>query len=387
MSEQMEQDEVTTSARDERTTLEREYASLRDRRPVRMLIVTLMLIAGLLVFALVTFIVLSNTPIFTITSIDTQDTEHLTKENIAKLASVEEGTTLLTIDEGVIEENLKRNPWVGSVQFVREFPDRLKITVTERRVDCLVKMSTGSVCWCLGDDKVWIEPINLTVNEGQAAEEVALTIAQDLGALLIIDVPTSMSPVAGDTASDEVLKAIWSYREQFSKNFNEQIVRFSAASTESISCTLSNGVQVSLGSPINIDVKESLIKEILTKHPNQVTYINVRVPTQPSYRKLDSEAVVEGSGVVVGSAAQQDEAEATPTDSADTGQTGDGTQDTSTGEGEATGEYTDDGSGQNYDYDGYQDQWTDDSYTDDTSGLILGDDGVYYTYEQYYGLD
>lgn len=389
MSEEFEQAEATKPEGNDQAShgldfasLGRDFASLRDRRPVRMLIVTLILIAGLLVFALVTFIVLSNTPIFTITSIDTQDTEHLTKENIAKLASVEEGTTLLTIDEGVIEENLKRNPWVGSVQFVREFPDRLKITVTERQVDSLVKMSTGSVAWCLGYDKVWIEPINLPVASGQAAEEVALTIAHDMSALLIIDVPASMSPVAGTVAADEVLKAIWSYREQFSKDFNDQIVRFSAASVESIACTLSNGVEISLGSPSSIDVKESLVREILSKHPNQVTYINVRVPTQPSYRKLDSDAVVEGSGVKVEDVTSQDEIADTPPEAVE-GDQAEGaapaTPDGSYQEGDGSGAYTDDGSG--------QDQWTDDSYTQDTSNLILGDDGIYYTYEQYYGLD
>ncbi len=381
MSTHEEQDENKKATPRKRAPLKRDGVSSRDHRPIRMLIVTLMLIAGLLVLALVGFIILSNTPAFTIASIDAEDTEHLDKESIAKLASVEEGTTLLTIDEAVIEENLKRNPWVGSVQFVREFPDRLKIIVTERRVDCVVKMSTGSVCWCLGDDNIWIEPINLTMADGQSADDVSLALAQERGALLITDVPASMSPTAGEAATDEVLKAIASYRDEFSDSFNKQIVRFSAASTESIACTLSNGVEVSLGSPSDVSIKEALVKEILAKYPNQVTYINVRVVSQPSYRKIGSEAVVEGSGVLVEPIAQQDEKETTvDTSSSDT--SAETNQNDAAGDGSVEGEGSTDETS-----DSPQDQGYDESYTEDTSDLILGDDGTYYTYEQYWGLE
>lgn len=346
----------------------------RDRRPIRALIVTLVLLAILLVIALVGFIVLANTPAFTISSIDAQDTEHLTAENIAKLASIEEGTTLLTIDERVVTENLQRNPWVGSVTFVREFPDRLKIEVTERRVDCLVKMSTGSVCWCLGDDNVWIEPINLTVLDGQSAEDVSLSLAQDMGAILINDVPTSMSPSAGSAANDEVLKAISLYREQFSDTLSSQIVKFSAASVESLSCTLSSGVEVSLGAPTNIELKETVLLQILEQHPNQITYVNVRVPSQPSYRKLGVDAVAPGTGVTVdlgsttGAPGAQDatgDAAAGEDDPLAEGGSAEGTA-MPTGDGTTSAEGAE---------------------GTDTSELILGGDGNYYTYEEYWGIE
>lgn len=332
------------------------------RESISRIILALVVLAVALVAALVGYIVLSSTPAFTITSIDAVDTEHLSRENIAKLANVEEGTTLLTLDEEAITANLKRNPWVGSVTFVREFPDRLKIEVTERKVDLLVKMNMGSVCWCLGDDNVWIEPVNLTVQDGQSADDVALSLAQSMGALLVIDVPTSVSPEAGAAATDEVLKAVASYRDQFSDDFHAQIMRFSCPSVESISCTLRSGVEVSLGAPSSISVKESVISEILEKHPNQVTYINVRVPSQPSYRKLGTEAVDVGTGIIADLDVSYEEPAAVPDESGDSAeqqQEGDVSQ-----EGEATS-----AEGQ------------------DNSEMILGEDGNYYTYEQYWGLE
>lgn len=369
-------DDTRQARRSERLSYERDARPSRDGRPMRVVIITLVLIAALLVVALVGFIVLSSTPAFTITSIDAEDTEHLTAENIAKLANVEEGTTLLNIDEGAITENLKRNPWVGSVTFVREFPDRLKIVIEERVVDCVVKMSTGSVCWCLGNDSIWIEPINLTVKDGQSADDVALALARDMGSLLITDVPTSMSPSAGETASDEVLVAVAAYREQFSEEFGAQIIKFSAASVESIACTLENGVEISLGAPTDIDIKEAVITELLAKHPNQITYINVRVPSQPSYRKLGVESVTGGSGVTVDELT--DETGATATQQPTDGQADAAAGQTPSGDGQTT---------DNAQQEGGTGQMADGSQVGDTSDLILGEDGYYYTYEQYYGLD
>ena len=350
-------------------------APSHGNRLIRVIIILLVVAAVLLVAALVAYIVLSSTSAFTIRDVKAKPTEHLTAENIGKLASIDSETTLLDLDEDAITENLRRNPWVSEVSYVREFPDKLTILVTERKVDAIVKMSTGSVCWCLGDDNVWIEPINLTVAEGQSADEASLTLAQKMGVLLIIDVPTSISPTAGKDTDDDVIQAVQQYRAEFSPDFASQIVCFSASSVESVSCTLSNGVEVSLGVPSNIDVKEQVIKEILAKHPNQITYINVRVPSQPTYRRLGVESVTEGSGIQADEGAlatsdgQQQGAE--PTDSQNQQQ--DGTA-------------TDGQQGQDGSTDGQTQSGDGTTQTQDNSELILGDDGNYYTYEEYWGI-
>ena len=387
-----------------RGSLSRSAHDTRGRGPIRTIIITLVLLAALLAAALVGFIVLSNMPVFTITSIDTADTEHLTKENIAKLADVPEGTTLLTIDEVAVSENLMRNPWGKEVSFAREFPDKLQISVTERVVGCLVKMSTGSVCWLLGDDNVWIEPVNLTVKDGQSADDAALALAQEMGAVLVTDVPMSMSPTAGSAAADDELKAVSAYQEQFSEAFAAQIVRFSAAGPESISCTLKSGVEVSLGMPTNIDLKEEVITSILERHPSQITYINVRVPSQPSYRRLGVETVTDGTGIELDGVAGTD-VQQTGTDSQD-GQNGQGSQGTpgtsqtqegtdaaaTDAEGQPTsGDAAAQGENSSQPEDGWsegQDSWSesDGSEGQDTSEMILGEDGIWYTYEDYWGL-
>lgn len=263
---------------------------------VRHAIIAAIVIAATLMVGLLGFLVLSYTPLFTIKEIDAQATEHVSAENIAKFAQVKEGTTLLNLDEDQIRQNLQKNPWVGDVSFEREFPDRLKIVVSERQVDCVVIMNTGNVAWCLDKDNVWIEPLSLSPAENGSITDAAFQKARELGALLISEVPASVSPVAGSYASDDTLRAVKSYRDQFSERLSSQIVSYSAASLDSISCTLESGVEISLGAASSIDAKEAVINQILAQYSGKITYINVRVPSKPSYRMVGSDYVQQGSG-------------------------------------------------------------------------------------------
>jgi cell division protein FtsQ len=265
----------------------------RRKVPVRGIVTGILIAVAALA---VVYLVLRQTSLFTITSIDTTATEHLSAESIAEFAQVPEGTTLLNVDTKAIEENVKRNPWVASVDVIREFPDKLKIVVHEREVGYVVLMSSGDLVWNVGTDGVWIEPNTLTVPEGQSAADVAFAQASQTGAKLITDVPRTVSPEAGKEVTDDCITAVFEYEDGFSADFAKQIVRYSASSPQAISCTLESGVTISLGEPEDISTKESIIKEILEENPDQVTYINVRVVTDPSFRKVESDSVTAGSG-------------------------------------------------------------------------------------------
>ena len=69
-------------------------------------------------------------------------------------------------------------------------------------------------------------------------------------------------------------------------------------SPESVSCTLKSGVEVLLGSPTEIETKEMIVTRYLEAHPGTITYLNVRVVTNPAVRLIDSENVQPGTGVL-----------------------------------------------------------------------------------------
>jgi len=280
------------SARDARERRER-----HNRAPVGRVVARVLIVVGVLAAAaLIAYAVLRNSPTFAITSIETEATEHVSVSDIQNLVNVESGTTLLNVDTSAITASLEKNPWIASVSYVRDFPGTLKITVTERKVYALVTMSSSSVAWYLGEGNVWMEPVKIATTANQSVEDAALAQATSEGELLITGVPATVQPVVGAGANDAVLDAVATYRSSFSSDFASQIVSFSAASVESISCVLSSGVEVSLGSPTNISSKETVVTGLLDKYPGELTYINVRVPSNPSYRRITSDTVQAGSG-------------------------------------------------------------------------------------------
>lgn len=270
---------------------ERKQNSASLPRPLKVVVG----VGAVALLALLALFVLSFTPAFSVTSIEADATEHLTSDTIGKLANVSEGTTLLNVDVDAIEANLKKNPWVGDVSVTREFPDRVRVVVTERKVGAVVLMSSGNIAWYLGDDGAWIEPFNIGSSTSASGSDAALARATELGCLLITNVPSTVSPVAGSASSDACILAVLQYQSEFSSDLSSQVVSYSAASAESVACSLSSGVQISLGSPSSISSKEAVIDQILATYPGQITYINVRVPSKPTYRKVGTDQVASGA--------------------------------------------------------------------------------------------
>lgn len=278
-------------------------------------------VVGVALVAIVAFVVLRSSSAFSISNVVCEPTTHVSEADIQNLLEVPDGATLLNFDGDAIEASLRKDPWVGSVSFERQFPDTLRVVIHEQQTDALVVMNAGSIAWYLGTSGSWIQPTKVSVGQNQSVNDAALAKATSEGVLLITDVPSSVSPKSGADATDEVFSAVQAFRDGFSDDFSAQVVSYSAPSADNVSCTLASGVEISLGSASQISTKESIVKEILAAHPGKVTFINVRVPstTGTSYRSIDSDDVEAGTGVASSSsasssAASDDAATATAAD-------------------------------------------------------------------------
>ena len=267
------------------------------RKGPRIALIAMIALVVLVVAGAIGVFALSFTDAFAVKNIEAQPTEHLDVDSIRRLSGVDEHTTLLNVDGHEIETRLKKNPWVASAKVSREFPETLRIEITERRVGAVVLLGNGNTAWNLGEDSVWIEPAKIDIPEGETATGAALAHARSIGALLIYDVPATTSPKACEHAGESTVSAVSTYMNEFSPEFSAQIVSFSANTEQSISCTLASGVTISLGEPTDVAAKERVITEILEQYPDQVTYINVRVPSRPSFRRVGTDSVQPGSGV------------------------------------------------------------------------------------------
>ena len=300
----------------------------------------LIAMVAVIVVAAIGLFVLSNTPFFTITAIDAVASEHLDEGAIARLAAVPEGTTLFNYDADAIEANLMKNPWVAAVHISREFPDKIRIEVVERSVSAVVLMGSGDIAWYLGSGNVWIEPAELGATGDKSSRDVALGIAQEHGCILITDVPSTVTPQAGKTAEESEITVVNDYLEGFSQDFSSQIVSFSVPSAESCSCILASGVEVSLGASTEIAAKEAVIQQLLQSYEGQLTFINVRVPSRPSVRKIDSDSVQPGTGITTSDDPYAD-SESDSDETADVDSEGGG-EDSADAASDAEGDYSED---------------------------------------------
>ena len=265
----------------------------------RKAVLGLVAVGVLAVVALVVVAVLSRMPVFVITGIDATASEHVSVDTIAKLAAIEDGTTLLSVDTSAVERSVRQNPWVKDVSVRRKFPDTLGITVEERKVGALVVLGSGSSVWALGDDGVWIEPVQVDSSGSDDVTASALAKAQELGCILITNVPSSVDPAQGAQATDDTVRAVLAYQDQLPPDISSKAQVYYAASTGSTSVVLSDGLEISLGQPTDINAKAQALTEILNTYAGQLTYVNVRVPSKPSYRKVSGDAVLAGDAASV----------------------------------------------------------------------------------------
>lgn len=115
--------------------------------------------------------------------------------------------------------------------------------------------------------------------------QAALAIARRDKAILFIDIPADVSPASGSEITSDVVLAGLKYADGFSKDFLDQIEDLSLESVEAISANLTSGIEVSLGSPENIALKERVVTELIDQVEG-ITYINVRDPQSPTYRSI-----------------------------------------------------------------------------------------------------
>ena len=286
--------------------------------------------AALALVSLIVLLVLAQLPVFVITGINATASEHVSESQIAKLASVEEGTTLLNVDTSQITEKVSKNPWVKRVIIKREFPDTLGVSVEERSVAALVVIGGGTSVWALGDDGVWIEPVQLDTSSGEDVVQLALARAQEMGCLLIANVPATVNPAQGAPSTDDPILDVLTYQSQLPDSISSEAQVFYAASSGSISVVLKSGLEVSLGAANDVSAKAQALSEIMANYGDQLTYVNVRVPSKPSYRKVADGTSLGGAAKVV--------ADNAATAAAATAQTADASTGESEGDDEDDGE-------------------------------------------------
>lgn len=235
----------------------------------------LRIVAAIAVVVAVIFgsIFVYRSDLFHVNNVQVNGVSHLTSQEITNIAAVSDDSTLLRLDAGGIIARLEDNAWVQKASIHRVFPDTIEIDITERVPGAVVYISDKSV-WVISSDGSWL---SAATNEDQET------------AMKIIDVSTSLpAPISGTMCTDGGINNALSILDAISDDLRSRIVSISAESSIKTSLNLEDGVTVAFGDSSDAELKEAAINSLLSQYQGKIAYINVRVPTRPTYRMIDN---------------------------------------------------------------------------------------------------
>ncbi|MGI6591198.1 MAG: FtsQ-type POTRA domain-containing protein [Eggerthellaceae bacterium] len=257
----------------------------RYRRYTRKVLVGLGIFAAIvLVYAILYF-----SGMFAIKNVTVKGCEHLTAEEVSSLAAVPKNSTLLRVDSAGICSRLETNPWVQDASVTAVFPDTLEIDITERTIDAVVEVTTAegdaTEDWAIASDGMWL--MSIPDKNSEEASQVSSKVYEDADNVLhITDVPYGVSPVAGSYCTDDSVKNALNIVSGMTTELADQVKSVKADSSDNATLTLKNGVEIAFGSDDDIREKERICLELLDEHQGSIAYINVRTPSNPTYRAL-----------------------------------------------------------------------------------------------------
>lgn len=232
---------------------------------------------------------LYQSDLFKVEQVSVSGVTHLTDEEMTQLASIPKDTTLLRIDTGQIESNLKSNPWVYSVSVERVFPDTINLNITERSIAAIVDVrvddSGTTETWALSSDGMWL--MEIPDRDSEEAQQISPQIYEDAdNALYITDVPYGSIPEAGKLSDNANIENALGIIDGMSTELADQVKYVAASDADSTTLTLDNGIEIAFGDSTNIRDKERVVLQLMSEHEGQISYINVRSPSDPIWRSL-----------------------------------------------------------------------------------------------------
>lgn len=245
----------------------------RIRSHYRKFIMRIVIVVAAVLFVIFGSIFVYRSDLFHVNNVQINGVSHLTSQEITEIAAVPADSTLLRLDAAGIKQRLEDNAWVQSATIHRSLPDTIVIDVTERTPGAVVRINDKQT-WVISTDCSWLS---------------AATEDDWNNDMRIIDVSNSIAqPVSGSECTDGGIKNALAIIDGISDDLKSQIQSISAESSIKTSLNLKNGITVAFGDSSNIQLKEAAINELLSQYAGKISYINVRVPSSPTYRTLDA---------------------------------------------------------------------------------------------------
>lgn len=234
----------------------------RDAGRRRLKRLTLVLSAVTLVVALA---VATRTPLLDVDRVTVTGTDRTSVEEVVRLAAVERGEPLVSVDPGAVARRVEELPWVASAHVERAWPSTVKIEVSERIPVAVVQLTDERAAVVDGDG--WVVSI-----EARAADAPA----DPAGPLVLTGIDER---VAEGERLDEEARAALAVASALAQRLPGAV---SAVSTD-LDAELVDGGSIRFGSVEDLDAKVTAARTVLDDVDTTcLALLDVRVPASPA---------------------------------------------------------------------------------------------------------
>jgi cell division protein FtsQ len=214
------------------------------------------------------FAALRFAPIFQVEHIDVLGNSQVSADEVIAAAQVSDATPLLELPVDEIESRIESLDAVAGARVVRDWPDRVKIVVRERRPIGFVPTSNG---------------VGMVGSDGSIYRELAEP-PTDLPAL-----PVLAAGTGGDSyleGADETETAVFDVAASLPRSLQRSVDTVTGASPRTVQLTFGDGVVVDWGSPGSGEEKSQVVTA-LRERPgwgSTFTVVDVTAPDAPAFR-------------------------------------------------------------------------------------------------------
>ena len=204
------------------------------------------------------------TPMFAADTVRVEGAEHLTEDQVRRIAKIQPGVNVVRLDTGRAERRLERNAWVADAQVSTALPSEVTITVRERTPAAIAVTDAAGGRSVIAGDGTILEaaetPASLPIVESSDAVSVPTEAQRTLGAAAASSLPHS---IVGDVESVAV------------------------GEDGSLELTMTGGVLVSYGDGSALAAKGQALRAVLlwaAREDMGIASVNVETPGAPTAR-------------------------------------------------------------------------------------------------------
>lgn len=211
-------------------------------------------------------------PLFAVEHVDVLGNAQVSADEVIAAAQVSDGAQLLSLPVDDIESRIESLDAVAGARVVRDWPDRVKIVVHERRPIGFVPSMNGA--GLIGSDG------SIYREQAQAPDDLPLLPTVQFPAAGGAQVGASYAESAGETEN-----AVFAVASGLPRSLQRRVESITASSPRSVQLTFAGGVIVEWGSAGSAEEKATVISALRERRAwgRAITAVDVTAPEAPAW--------------------------------------------------------------------------------------------------------